>query len=60
MDDDDSNIQLAAYHPGNSQQAFPTPIPPPTPQGTNVPAQKLRDAVGGLFFQKPSPPPPKR
>lgn len=51
--DDDSNIQLAAYHPGN-QQAFPTPLPPAMPQPTNKPAQQLRDAVGGLFWMKPS------
>lgn len=49
----DDNVQLAAYHPGNTM-AFPTPLPPPTPQPSNVPAQKLRDAVGGLFFMKPS------
>lgn len=51
----DDNVQLAAYHPGNSQMAFPTPDPSRiNPQPSNVPAQKLRDAVGGLFFMKPS------
>jgi len=54
--DDDSNVVQAAYHPDSSQMAFPTPIPPPPPQATNVPAQKLRDAVGGLFWMKPSQP----
>lgn len=59
MDDDD--VQLAAYHPGNSQMAFPTPDPSRVnPQPSNVPAQKLRDAVGGLFWMKPSSQQPAR
>ena len=59
MDDDDGGVQQAAYHPGNTM-AFPTPIPPPEPQPSTVPAQKLRDAVGGLFWMKPSQQTPKR
>lgn len=58
--DDDNGVQLAAYHPGNTQMAFPTPIPPPAPRPTDVPAQKLRDAVGGIFWQKPSQQQPQR
>lgn len=46
----DGNVQEAAFHPGTP---MPQPVPMPPPQPTDVPAQKLRDAVGGLFFQKP-------
>lgn len=54
--DDDNGVQLAAYHPGNTQMAFPTPDPSRVnPQPSTAPAQQLQNAVRGLFFQKPLP-----